>query len=502
MAIASGCGGSGSSSHGVTVEWIAGHEAPIFDPDGPPDALRWALERHLSRGLTEEDSSGHIVPAAADSIAVLDRGLTLRFRLPEDLRYSDGSRCSSADFRAALQGGLGRVDHGTRGALLASLRGVEGVRPGRPLPPLGIETPDARTLILRLSRPDSLLLRKLSLPGVSSPWRRRGAIDWNGAIGLGPYHVAEWESGRRMTLVRGGARGRSDTLRVRFVATAARVRNLLRAGRADLVWPVPSALLDQPLPPGFRTVTSDPRPKRDLLLVQRADVPPTTGLAARSALAHALNRTEVVSELGGFVEPPAEWIAGAPPFEAPKFDEEEVTRWLDRGHLGRSFHVAMAFDQDGEGAVAARTLQGGWSRFNLYAELRGLKGPAFATEALRGQSQLVLVEHQPLIERPEWQAQELIMPLRGPAVGAFRTGWRTREFDPWLLGRAGMFATLPAVLQRRIEEEALILPLARLPWLRVTRDAAPAARFHPHFGPDFLDTVAAPVKRPKDQPRR
>ncbi|HTM57388.1 MAG TPA: ABC transporter substrate-binding protein, partial [Candidatus Udaeobacter sp.] len=351
---------------------------------------------------------------------------------------------------------------------------------------------DARTLVLRLIRPDSLLLRKLSLPGVSSPWKRRGEMEWNGAIGLGPFHVTEWEAGRRLTLVRSGARGRSDTVRVRFVAAAARVRNLLRAGRADLIWPVPPALLDQSLPVGFHVVSSRARPGRDLLLVQRADVPPTTGLPARGALAHALNRSEIVSELGAFAEPSSEWMAGAPPFEAPKFDAGEVAAWLDRGHLGRSFHVALAFDDDGIGAVAARALQGGWSRFNLYAELRALRGAAFSNEALRGQSQLVLIEHQPLLDRPEWAAEELVMPLRGPAVGAFRTGWRTREFDAWRVGRGEAPNALPAALEQRIEEEALILPLGRLPWLRAVREAGPVVPFHPHFGPDFLGDLAAP----------
>src|SRR5262245_66214756 len=48
--------------------WLAGHPLPAFDPDGPPDALREALERHLSRGLVEVDSAGRVRAALADSI--------------------------------------------------------------------------------------------------------------------------------------------------------------------------------------------------------------------------------------------------------------------------------------------------------------------------------------------------------------------------------------------------------------------------------------------------
>jgi ABC-type transport system substrate-binding protein len=484
------CSGTGHS-HGAVIEWVAGHDQPAFDPDGPPDALRWALERQLSHGLTEEDSSGRIVPAAAESIGVSRDGLTLRFRLRPDVTFTDGRRCTSHDFRAALESGLARSDHGTRAVLLAAVRGVDGVRAGRPLPRLGIETPDAHTLVLQLSRPDSLLLRKLALPGVSSPWRQRAGVDWNGAVGIGPYRVSAMGRDRRLTLVRSLPHGRVDTLRVRFIPATARLRSLMRAQGFDLLWPLAPGLLDEPLPATYRTEVSRARPERHLLLVMRSDVPPTTTLPARRALAHALNRGEMQTALGALGQPPGALIEGAPAFEQPTYDLGEVGAWLERGHLGRSFHAVLAFDAGGAPAIAARALQGGWSRVNLYAELRGLRGAAFQTEALHGSAQLLLVESQPLIDRPEWRLADLVMPMRGPAVGAFRTGWRTREFDVWLVGRPGAQAFSPGAAQSRIEDETQILPLSRLPWVRVVRSSGPETGFHPHFGPDF--TTSAPT---------
>ena len=171
------------------VEWLAGRTQPAFDPDGPPNALRWALERQLSCGLTEEDAGGGVVAAAAESVTVAPDGRTVRFRLRSNLRFTDGARCTSADFRAALEGGLASTEHSTRAALLGAIRGVEAVRAGRPLPALGIDTPDERTLVLHLARPDSLLARKLAMPGVSTPWRSRRRGDWSAACGLGPYRV-------------------------------------------------------------------------------------------------------------------------------------------------------------------------------------------------------------------------------------------------------------------------------------------------------------------------
>lgn len=479
----------------VTRTWVAGAAEPAFDPDGPPHSLRWSLERLLSRGLVERDSSGRVVLAAADSAGVSDDGRTWTFRLRESLRFTDGTPATSADFRAALLGGLAREDHATRAWLLAAVLGADRVRAGRELPPLGIETPDPRRLVLRLAAPDTLLPEKLAVPGVSAPFRRRQAAGWDGAIGLGPFRVLGAEPGRSLTLVRaadaGFATALADTLRVRFAPGVARLRALLRQGVVDVGWPLPPAFLSQAPPEGYRLASAATDPIRRLLLVLRADVPPTTRAAARHALAHATNRAVLVEALGGRGRESAGWLPGAGTFAFPSFDARESQSWLDRGRLGASIHVVLSYDADQAGAEVARTLQGEWARLGFYAELRGRRGAAAAAEALAptaGQAQLV--EAQALLPGAAGELAALVMPLRGPAVGAFRTGWRTREFDPWLLpGRpAGPLDAVSA--QSRIAEERIALPIADLPWIWVERDGQRVVRLAPAYGPEFASTRA------------
>ena len=50
------------------------------------------------------------------------------------------------------------------------------------------------------------------------------------------------------------------TITLRVATSAARVRTLLRAGRADLVWPLPTGMTAQPLPYGYHAVARDARP--------------------------------------------------------------------------------------------------------------------------------------------------------------------------------------------------------------------------------------------------
>ena len=479
------CAGCASRppARGTTCVWIAGRPEPAFDPGGPPDPLRWSLERLLARGLVEEDSSGALVPGAAERWEWSADSLALTFHLRPGLVFADGSPCVSADFRRALDTGLGRTDHGSRAWLLSAVSGVERVRAGRPLPPLGVETPDPRTLVLRLARRDPLLPARLALPGLSAPWSDSGSGGWRDAAGLGPYRVLGEEPGRTLTLARRAGAAGPDTIVVRFQPLAARVLTFLRANAADLVWPLPAALDAAAAPPGFRLRVRAATPPRTLLLVMRADLPPTSRLATRHALAHSVNRDRVLELLGVRGGRLGSWLPGAGPYDFPALDEGQAREWMGRGKLGPAFHVVMGYDADGAGATVARTLQGEWSRLGIYVELRPLRGPKLGRELLGGLSHLALVEEQHWTDDPAGTLVSLVMPLRGPAVGAFRTGWRTREFDGLLGPARGSTSPGPNAAQARLREDLAVLPLARLPWVWLARETGMSLSFHPRFGP-------------------
>lgn len=270
---------------------------------------------------------------------------------------------------------------------------------------------------------------------------------------------------------------------VRFQPSAARVLTFLRANAADLVWPLPVTLDVAAVPQGFRREARAATPPRTLLLVMRADLPPTSRLATRHALAHSVNRDRVLEVLGERGDRLGSWLPGAGPYDFPALDESQAREWMERGKLGQAFHVLMAYDADGAGAAVARVLQGEWSSLGIYAELRPLRGAMLSRELLGGLSHLALVEEQPWKDDLAGTLASLVMPLRGPAVGAFRTGWRTREFDG-LLSPVGRTAPLaPDAAQSRLSEELVALPLVRLPWVWLARVNGTALSFHPHFGP-------------------
>jgi hypothetical protein len=222
----------------------------------------------------------------------------------------------------------------------------------------------------------------------------------------------------------------------------------------------------------------------------RADVPPLSRLPARHALAHGINRAEVLRSLGIRPGEFGPWLDGAPPFEFPRLDPQEIESWRERGKLGRSFHVVMAYDAYGPASEVARAMQGEWSAHAIYVELTPLAGERRTRELLGGQAHAVLADVQGLLPDPLGLAG-YVMPLRGPAVGPVRTGWRTRDFDRWILPARRPTPWDPAWAQHRFEEERIVLPLARLPWIWIERAAGPVAPFHPRYGPE-CPTPAVP----------
>jgi len=487
-----GCGGRGAQR--VTFHWWMARPAPGFDPDGPPDAPRAAVERLLTRSLVEEDTLGRPQLVAARGVTISPDRLRYTFELRNDLRFTDGSPCRSDNFRDALEAGLGRRDHSTREWLLGAVRGVDAVRAGRRLPELGIDTPDAHTLVLQLARPDTMLLAKLAVPGVTEAWAKRdSAADWSHAVGLGPYRVVRSDA-LRLTLVSDGRVG-PDTVAIRFALGGPRARAQLRAGGVDLMWPCPPRLLDEGVAGPYRPATRAAVPARWVVLVMRADVPPTTKLAARRALAHGFPRAELPRVAGPGAREVQQWMPGSGPPSFPNLDLNELQSWLERGKLGRSFHVTLAFEADGPSAEIARSLQGEWARHGLYVDLLPLRGRALREQMTAGQAQALLLEYQALTDDAVGALAPLVMPIRGPAVGNFRTGWRTREFDPWLAPRRAAPALNAAYVERRLEEETIVLPLVDLSWVWLAREGGPRVSFHPRFGPSAADPIAPPNRK-------
>ena len=176
-----------------------------------PARAGWTVEsrviEQMAEGLTDVDASLQIRAALADSWEVTDGGRTFRFRLREGVSLGEGHFLTSADVAAALTR-LAAPGDLVGWSVVADVEGAEAYRSGRATRVAGIETPDPRTLVVRLVSPSGRFLYQLATAtavvfagaGSEEDWAR-GRIPGSGPFRLESLQVFGRMGPRRQRLV-------------------------------------------------------------------------------------------------------------------------------------------------------------------------------------------------------------------------------------------------------------------------------------------------------------
>ena len=275
-----------------------------------PATLEPAAERGVGSGvlaalanetLVGVDESGFPSPALAQGWSTAAGGREWTLRLREGAAFHDGRPVTAADAARSVRRFLRSTSFA--GARLAEgLEGGDSFRAGRGDDLAGVATPDAKRIVLRFARAPALPLAPLAAMAA--------AITGPGGAGAGPFVPAAPVPGRRLALTAfaGHVRGRPYLDRVELVALsdAAAVPSEMSSGRIDVA----------PGEPGITRLAAT------LLLILDSARPPFDQPAARTAVAAAIDRGDLVRHLlpGGDAAPSLLVPALLPPLglgEAP-----------------------------------------------------------------------------------------------------------------------------------------------------------------------------------------
>ena len=178
---------------GPPLRFLAG---PIetLDPAYINDAGDVQLHLQLYAGLTRLDETGEPYPSLARGWTVSDDGLTYTFNVRDGLEFSDGSTLDATDVRRTW---LRLLDPETGATAPDVLNVVDGAtaRLGGEVDEdeVGIEAPDASTLIVRLRHPAAYFPEITATPATFVVPEAAGiGDDWQTAeefVGSGPYVV-------------------------------------------------------------------------------------------------------------------------------------------------------------------------------------------------------------------------------------------------------------------------------------------------------------------------
>ena len=273
------------SAEAATLRMAWSQDATGLDPHKQTAFSSLRLLELIYEPLVRLDADLRIVPGIAETWSFSEDGRALTVKLDPKAKFQNGATVTSADVKASFERIL---DEKTGAANRANYLSIS-----------SIETPDAATVVFRLSQPDAPILTAMTDTNSSIVPASEIAAGTIGtkAVGSGPFELERWDPNSKAILVAnkdwaGGPAG-VDGIEISVLPDETAILAAMRAGQFDF------ALLNDPL---IATLV----PNEAKLQLNRAPVlayhvlqlnparKPMNELAVRQAISCAVDRQAVL----------------------------------------------------------------------------------------------------------------------------------------------------------------------------------------------------------------
>jgi peptide/nickel transport system substrate-binding protein len=353
-----------------------------LDPHTTAATSSFQVMRSIYDTLVEVDRQGNLVPALAESWTISDDGLSWRFHLRDGVTFHDGSPLTSADVKATL----GRLVSEE----IASPKADEFAAIDT------IETPDALTVVLRLTQPSPPLLASLASGwGAILPAEKiaAGHDFGNDPIGTGPFRLERWVRDSHVELRRFEAHyagsPQLERVTIRFVADSALQVQGLLAGEFDVI--------DSPAPADQELIERNPdlrlvRDPSGLVLVVAINTrrPYLSDVRVRQALNYAIDKESVLEVAYGGGEPVGSYMEAGSPWLPETitpypYDPERARALLQEAGVPDAWQLDLVLPQPYEAHInAGQMVQAMLRAVNIDAQIRIVEWGVWLGEVFRG----------------------------------------------------------------------------------------------------------------------
>lgn len=385
-------------------------EPASLDPHGAVGSGQSAILPYILDTLVFRDLDGGYLPYLAESWEVAPDAASITFELRSDVVFHDGTPLDAA---AVIYTFERFQEKGARSPFAGTFANIA-----------AMEAPDSHTVVIRFKEPTTSFLSVISsaYAGIISPTAAEAAGDDFGAnpVGSGPYQLASWQPGVSVTLTRNSDYAWApslydnqgpphiETLVFEVVPDTATQLAALQAGEVDMIFvnqPGHLALLQQD-----EDIVLTQVPLNGLVWLGFNCVkPPFDDVAVRQALAHAVDKDEILeAALGGIGEPAFAPLPSTLPGFDPALKEHELGYDPDRAKallaeagFAQGDHGAWA--RDGEplratlltstrppNQAVATVLQSQLAAIGVPVEIQALEAAAAMEAAAQGQFDLLL----------------------------------------------------------------------------------------------------------------
>lgn len=299
------------NSEGGMIRIQIGGEPGTLDPARAMDQYSLGILRNVVEGLFKLDSQGKLQKGLVSEYRVSDDGLTYRFKLRPDAKWSDGAPVTIDDFVFGFTRLLAPETASQDAEHFFAIAGARDYYMGRkPHTALGVGR-ESDELVIKLERPDPILPLVLSMPA-AAPLRKdafeAAGRTWSPRLPVtGPYVISVYKPASEIRLEPNPYYPGPPRLPVlyRILQEEITAMNLFEAGRLDIistVTPTEAARLSQ------KGLIQTAPSTTVFYLSFNVSRPPFNDIAWRRAVAASVDRDGLGVVLKGLYEPTASFV--------------------------------------------------------------------------------------------------------------------------------------------------------------------------------------------------
>lgn len=496
-------------------------EPRTLDPGKASDDGSAFILNQIFEGLVELDETYGVVPGLAARWDQSDDGRRYVFHLRRNLRWSDGTPLTAADFEYAWKRNLALAGQSAASTILYVVENARAFAEGglTDASRVGVLAVDETTLEVRLERPcayfPQLLAHPVTVPlargvveGLDQPW-----TEPNRMVSSGRYRLAESRAGERLVLnlnphYRGYARGNVGRVECPIPPDYDHAMELFDRDELDgicLIMADPATVARMKLK--YRDEFLSPPQLSTVFLTFLCDRPPFDDPNVRRAFIFAIDREQFAREaargqyqpaLGGLLPP---GMPGHSPGIGLAHDPDHARARLDQAGFpgGRGFpRLSLIFAGGPDEKRNVASLANAWKQvLNVDVDLIGLGWAEFFAQWEQGFAPISLIGWSADYPDPDSMLRMIFHSQDGIHPGH----WSNTEFDGLLeeaariqdqKRRIGLYQEADRIL---VAQDAAILPLGYArgkqlvkPWVRM-----------PRISPAFLRLKHVQVQRRDDR---
>ena len=364
------------------------NDLTTLDPQVGYDWQNWSVIKSIFDGLMDyKPGTTELEPDLAESYTVSDDGLVYTFKLRGGVKFHNGRLMTSADVKYSFERAVNPATQSPGGGYFSMISGYDDVAGGKVTTLSGIETPDDKTVVFKLSRPDATFLHLMAINfGYIVPKEEveKAGADWGKKpVGTGAFKFVEWVPGQNIKLERNKDYYHAgvpylDNITFEFGQDPTVAVLRLKKGEIDIVG-------DGVPPAQFTEIMADPANK-DLVaegnqlhtgyVTMNVTQAPFDNLKVRQAVNMAINKDRIVRLINNRAAPASQALPPAMPGYNPDnkgyaYDPDGAKKLLAEAGVGEITTELYTMNVDPNPRIA-QAIQQDLAAVGIKAEIRSL----------------------------------------------------------------------------------------------------------------------------------